>query len=98
MDEIRKAIRTAKYFVPILSHNITDEKDESHVYRNEWDVAIDVATSMGRNYLIPLAASGFDFYRAAIPEKMQQHNAVFFEPGQDIADVAEKLLHLMNQE
>lgn len=98
MDEIRKAIRTAKYFVPILSHNITDEKDESHVYRNEWDVAIDVATSMGRNYLIPLAASGFDFYRAAIPEKMKQHNAVFFEPGQDIADVAEKLLHLMNQE
>ena len=61
MEEIRKAIRTTKYFVPILSDHITKEKDESHVYRNEWDTAIEVAISMGRTYIIPLAEEGFDF-------------------------------------
>lgn len=98
MDEIRKAIRTAKYFVPILSENITKEKGESHVYRNEWDQAIEVAISMGRTYIIPMAVEGFDFYRAAIPEKMQQHNAIFFSEDEGINTVAEKIIHKMNQD
>ncbi len=98
MDEIRKAIRTAKYFVPILSENITKEKGDSHVYRNEWDTAIDVAISMGRTYIIPLAAEGFDFYKAAIPEKMQQHNAIFFSTDENIEAVAENIIHKMNED
>ncbi len=98
MDEIRKAIRTAKYFVPILSSNITKEKDDPHVYRNEWDQAIEVAISMGRTYIIPLAEEGFDFYRAAIPDKMQQHNAIFFSQDDGIKAVAEKIIHKMNQD
>lgn len=98
MDEIRKAIRTAKYFIPILSENITKEKDDSHVYRNEWDQAIEVAISMGRTYIIPLAEEGFDFYRAAIPEKMQQHNAIFYSRNEGIGGVAEKIIHKMNQD
>lgn len=98
MDEIRKAIRTAKYFVPILSENIRKEKDDPHVYRNEWDQAIEVAISMGRTYIIPLAEEGFDFYRAAIPDKMQQHNAIFFSNNEGIDVVAEKIIHKMNQD
>jgi len=98
MDEIRKAIRTTKYFVPILSDNITREKDDSHVYRNEWDTAIDVAISMGRTYIIPMAEEGFDFYRAAIPDKMQQHNAIFYKKGESLDSVAEKIIHKMNQD
>lgn len=98
MDEIRKAIRTAKYFVPILSENIAKEKDDPHVYRNEWDQAIEVAVSMGRTYIIPLAEEGFDFYGAAIPEKMQQHNAIFFSRNEEVGGVAEKIIHKMNQE
>lgn len=98
MDEIRKAIRTAKYFVPILSNHISEEKDESHVYRNEWDLAIEVAISMGRTYIIPLAEKGFDFYKAAIPEKMQQHNAIFYSNDEGIMSVAEKIIHKMNQD
>ena len=78
MDEINKAIKTAKYFVPILSDHITKEKNDSHVYRNEWDTAFNVATSMGRTYIIPIAEKGLNFYKAAIPEKMQQHNAIIF--------------------
>lgn len=98
MDEIRKAIRTAKYFVPILSDNITKEKGDSHVYRNEWDTAIDVAISMGRTYIIPLAEKGFDFYKAAIPGKMQQHNAIFFSMSESIEAVSEKIIHKMNED
>lgn len=98
MDEIRKAIRTAKYFVPILSENITKEKGDSHVYRNEWDTAIDVAISMGRTYIIPLAEKGFDFYKAAIPDKMQQHNAIFFSTSESIETVSERIIHKMNED
>lgn len=98
MDEIRKAIKTAKYFIPILSDNITKEKDDSHVYRNEWDTAIDVAISMGRTYIIPLAEDGFDFYKAAIPEKMQQHNAIFFSRNSGMDKVTDKIIHKMNQD
>lgn len=98
MDEIRKAIKTAKYFVPILTPNIEKEKRESHVYRNEWDTAIEVAISMGRTYIIPMADSNFDFYKAAIPERMQQHNAIFYSTEDGIEIVAEKIIHKMNQD
>ena len=98
MEEIKKAIRTSKYFIPILSENITKEKGDSHVYRNEWNTAIEVAISMGRTYIIPLAEAGFDFYKAAIPEKMQQHNAIFFSKGEGVENVAEKIIHKMNED
>lgn len=98
MDEIRKAIKTAKYFVPILTPNIEKEKRESHVYRNEWDTAIEVAISMGRTYIIPLADSNFDFYKAAIPERMQQHNAIFYSGEEGIEVIADKIIHKMNQD
>ncbi len=98
MDEIRKAIRTAKYFIPLFSENIVNEKSESHVYRNEWDQAIDVAISMGRTYIIPVAQSGFDFYRASIPDKIQQHNAIMVSPGESMDSVAERIIHKMNQD
>lgn len=97
-EEIHKAIRTAKYFIPILSNNIIKEKNESHVYRNEWDWAIDIAISMGRTYIIPLAEYNFDFYNASIPEKMQQHNAIFYTDGDEMTSVAEKIIHKMNQD
>ena len=98
MDEIRKAIKTAKYFIPILTPNIEKEKRESHVYRNEWDTAIEVAISMGRTYIIPLADSKFDFYKAAIPERMQQHNAIFYSGEEGIEVITEKIIHKMNQD
>ena len=98
MDEIRKAIKTAQYFVPILTPNIEKEKRESHVYRNEWDTAIEVAISMGRTYIIPLADSNFDFYKAAIPERMQQHNAIFYSGEEGVEVITEKIIHKMNQD
>lgn len=97
MDEIRKAIRSAKYFVPLLTSNIARERNESHVYRNEWDVAIEVAISMGRKYIIPVAETRFDFYNAAIPERIQQHNAVQYDTDEDIDAITDRIVHIMNE-
>jgi hypothetical protein len=97
MDEIRKAIRTAKYFIPILSNNIIEEKNDPHVYRTEWDVAISVAISMGRTYIIPIAENNFDFYHASIPDKLQQHNAIFYTNSEAIDNVVKRIIHKMNQ-
>lgn len=98
MEEISKAIRSTKYFVPILSHNITKEKADRHVYRNEWDIAIDVAISMGRTFIIPLAEEGFDFYKASIPEKLQRHNAIEYSNDGDMSLTINKIIHKMNQD
>ena len=78
--------------------NIAKEKGESHVYRNEWDQAIEVAISMGRTYIIPLAEKDFDFYNAAIPEKLQRHNALFFSKEESMEAIVEKITHKMNQD
>lgn len=97
MDEIYKAIRSAKYFIPIFSNNVTNERNESHVYRNEWNEAIEVSISMGRTYIIPIAENGFDFYGASIPDKLQRHNAIFYNRNGDMKDVVEKVIHKMNE-
>lgn len=99
MDEIKKAIKTAKYFVPIFSQNIEREKNDSHVYRNEWDQAIEVAISMGRTYIIPMAEKDFDFYKAAIPERLQRHNAICYSHDDvGIEEAVAKIIHKMNQD
>lgn len=98
MSEIKKGIRTAKYFVPILTKNIEREKNQQHVYRIEWDEAIQVAVSLGRTYIIPIAESAFNFYNASIPEKLQKHNAIEFNENCDLDEIAELIIHTMNQE
>lgn len=97
MDEIRKAIRSAKYFVPLLTPNIVHERNDSHTYRNEWDIAIDVAISMGRKYIIPVAETNIDFYNAAIPDRIQRHNAILYDLEENIDDIAGRILHIMNE-
>ena len=98
LDEIQTAISTAEYFIPILSENIIREKGESHVYRNEWNTAINVANSKGRTYIIPLAEVGFDFYDSSIPEKIQQKNAIFYSKDDDMDKIAKKIILLMNND
>lgn len=97
MEDINRAIRTARYFIPIFSDNITQERNDSHVYRTEWDTAIKVATSLGRTYIIPLASESFDFYTARIPERIQQHNALKYAPDSNWDEVAQQILHEMNK-
>ncbi len=91
MEEIKRAIKTANYFVPILSQNIEREKDVAHVYRNEWDVACGVG--IGRTYIIPVAEKDFDFYNAHLPEKIQAHNAITYVSKADIPTIVDKIIN-----
>ncbi len=97
MEDINRAIRTARYFIPIFSDHITQERNDSHVYRTEWDTAIEVAKSLGRTYIIPIASESFDFYNARIPERIQQHNALKYTPDIKWEKIAQQILHEMNK-
>lgn len=98
MDEIRNYIRTARYFVPILSRNITKEKNEPRMYRREWIEAIEHAKSMGRTFIIPIVEDGVDFYVSRIPEEIQRHNAICYSKDGDFDDVAKQIVQIMNQD
>lgn len=97
MNEIRHAIETALFFVPILSNNVMQERIDPHVYRKEWETAIEVERGLGRNFIYPFASKGFDFYKARIPERMQMHNAAKFDDDTDWDELAKEVVHYMNQ-
>ena len=60
-----------------MSHNVAREAMEAHVYRKEWNKAIDMQESMGaRNFIIPAHEEGFDFYEADIPSAIKRHNSI----------------------
>ena len=79
MEEIKLAIKKTRIFIPILSHHIDQEKNQSHPYRTEWETAMEVASTYGRNFILPICEKNFDFYNGCIPEKLQKHNADTFE-------------------
>lgn len=79
MEEIKMAIKKTRIFVPVLSHFIEEEKNQSHPYRTEWETAIEVASTYGRNFILPICEKDFDFYNGNIPEKLQKHNADTFD-------------------
>lgn len=80
MQEINRSVRSARVFVPIISHNIVSEKMEAHVYRKEWNCAIDCERGMGasRTFIFPIHEEGVDFYQADIPEEMQRHHSISY--------------------
>ena len=78
MREIKRSIASAKFFIPILSHSVIAERNESHPYRIEWEVAATHNLSLGRDFIIPLAEEGFDFYSASVPESLNKHNASIY--------------------
>ena len=92
MDEIFQGIRTAKYFIPVLTLNVEEETKAQHVYREEWDEAMRVGIRYGRTYIIPISEKGLDFYHAAIPDRLRQHNAIEFESINDIENVASLII------
>ncbi|MCM1066748.1 MAG: TIR domain-containing protein [Muribaculaceae bacterium] len=80
LDEINRAIENTKVFVPLMSANVAREAMDAHVYRKEWNKAIDLQDSMGaRNFIIPAHVEGFDFYNADIPSAIKRHNSIAIE-------------------
>lgn len=89
MAEIRQAIKTTQFFVPILSQHITTEAGDDHVYRAEWESACKV--HKGYDFIIPVSEQDFDFYHNKVEEKIQECNAVFYRSIDDMDLIAEKI-------
>lgn len=79
MAEIEKAIDTSRLYIPILTENTLNEGNDFHVYRKEWKIADRRAEGYSRRYIIPLAASGVDFYKSDFPKSFLSANASFFD-------------------
>lgn len=97
-EEINRAIDRTRYFVPIFTSHIEDEKNSIHVYRQEWRRALNVQHSLGRTYIIPIAEKGIDYYNSSIPEELRQRNVIEFDRETSIEEVAKKLVYTINQE
>jgi len=97
MQEIKKGIQSARYFVPIISSNIEKERNDQHVYRVEWDYAIEVGRSLGRTFIIPVAEQGFDYYRSSLPEQLRLHNAITYSSLADMDAIVEQIIRTMNK-
>ncbi len=97
MDVIRQSIRKTRLFIPILSHHIEEEKNDSHIYRTEWEVAMDIASTYGRNFIFPICEEGFDFDNANIHEKLKEYhtNDFYQRENPDFSKFAEKVYNYL---
>lgn len=98
MNEIIAGIKSARLFVPVMTHNIELEKNDYHPYRTEWQTAIEVASGYGRNFIFPVSERGFDFYGSNIPEAMQRHNAYIYDADNpDFGSFVEQIVQVLAQ-
>lgn len=95
-NEIQRGIKTSRYFVPLFTQNIELEKDDSHVYRLEWDTAAKMSLTLGRTFIIPVASRSFDFYKSQVPEALQRHNAIEFDSIADIDQIVDSIIEVIN--
>lgn len=98
MREIQRSIASAKLFVPILSQAVIKERNEPHPYRVEWEIAAAHNISLGRDFIIPLAEEGFDFYAAAVPESLNKHNAAMYNRSElDMTSIADTIQTMLKE-
>jgi hypothetical protein len=97
MVEIEKAIDTSRLFIPILTDNTIEEGNDFHLYRKEWKIADRRAEGYSRRYIIPLAASGVDFYKSDFPKSFLSANASFFDDASiNFEGFAKSVLDIIN--
>ena len=97
-NEIKEGIYNARYFIPILSKNVENERKDSHFYRLEWDYASQMAITLGRTFIIPLTEVGFSFKNAAVDERIQRYNAIQYSSLEDIDKAVHQIIHIINHE
>ena len=51
----------------------------------------------GREYIIPVAEKGFDFYKSAIPDEIQQYNAIIYSEESGIEEAVSQIIQVMNK-
>ncbi|MGM9842441.1 MAG: toll/interleukin-1 receptor domain-containing protein [Candidatus Limisoma sp.] len=95
LPKIKRSIESTKFFVAIISGGMKSQTLESHVYRKEWNIAIEHARGMGarRGFIIPMATDGVDLYDPALdlPDELTAHHALTISSDADYDMVSETI-------
>lgn len=100
LERINNAIKSTKFCVVLISQNIASQVFESHVYRKEWNMAIEHAKGMGskRGFIIPVCADNIDLYDndLDLPDGLKSHNALYINDKADLSEIASKIMDRVN--
>ncbi|MBR3615682.1 MAG: toll/interleukin-1 receptor domain-containing protein [Bacteroidaceae bacterium] len=100
LEKINTAIKTTKFCVVIISKSMLSQVNESHVYRKEWNMAIEHSRGMGskRGFIIPVLLDDVDLYDESLdlPNELKTHNALSLSESCTMADIAQCVLDRVN--
>ena len=102
LPKIKDAIESTKFFVALISESMKSQTNESHVYRKEWNMAIEYAKGMGsrRGFIIPVELDGIDIHterkQLDLPDELPGHNALSISSDTDYMFVANEILKRIN--
>lgn len=100
LEKIKRSIESTKFFIAMVSDRMISQVNESHVYRKEWNMAIEHSKGMGsrRGFIIPVALGTTNFYdsRLDLPEGLTGLNALLIASNEDYTLVANEVLKRIN--
>lgn len=100
LEKIKKSIESTKFFIALISDSMKSQVHESHVYRKEWNMAIEHAKGMGsrRGFIIPVALDEIDFYdsKLDLPEGLTGYNALTVGKEASFTSIANEILKRIN--
>lgn len=100
LEKINDAITTTKYCVILLSKSMEAQINESHVYRKEWNMAIEHASGMtpNRGFIVPILLDDVDIYDATlgIPAKLRERHALKSLTQYSMDEIAQDILSRVN--
>ena len=101
LERINTSIKTTKFCLVLISKSMLSQVNESHVYRKEWNMAIEHSRGMGskRGFIIPVLLDDVDLYDESLdlPNELKVHNALSLSENCSIADIAQSVLDRVNE-
>lgn len=101
LEKINTAVKTTKFCVVLLTKSMLSQANESHVYRKEWNMAIEHARGMSskRGFIIPVLVDDIDLYDDVLdlPDGLKAHNALSLSQEYTIEDIAQGILNRVNE-
>lgn len=96
MEEIKKGIKWARCFVPLVTKDMEGETKDEHTYRDEWDLARTIQNrAPGRKFIIPIIEEGMDIDKEnkakIIDEIKNRDSSARFNRSEGFDELAEKI-------
>lgn len=102
--EIRDAITSTKFFIPLLSNSMANDIKDSRVYRKEWNMARDHVSGMSekRRFILPICMDNVDLYNNSLelPEHITRCHAPYtidMQSNESYNLIAEKIAEIVYQ-